>query len=83
MDAFTIEIVHYFYTPSDWEVCGKAYSRSVQMEDGSLRQMGCLERPQLLFGSGGRPECLFAAVADGPGGFDRALNTWNMAIPLK
>lgn len=67
----------------DWDVRGKAYSRVVRMADGSLRHLGCLERPQLLIGSDGRPKCLFAAAADGPGGFDRALNTWNLAIPLK
>lgn len=67
----------------DWKVRGKAYSRCVRMEDGSLRKLGCLERPQLLFDSKGCPVCLFAAAADGPGGFDHAMNTWNLAIPLK
>ena len=29
------------------------------------------------------PIALFAAAADGPGGFDYAENTWNQVIPLQ
>ena len=61
----------------------KAYSRQVVFENGESRRLGCLERPQLLFNEQGEPICLFAAAADGPGGFFKAHHTWNLAIPLK
>lgn len=60
----------------------KAYSRTVRWDDGSQTTQGCVERPQLLFDDQGRPTHMFAATADGPGGFRHALNTWNMVIPL-
>ena len=59
----------------------KAYSRRVAWDDGTVTVQGCLERPQLLFHDG-VPTHLFAATADGPGGFDSATRTWNMVIPL-
>lgn len=59
----------------------KAYSRRVVWSDGSVTVQGSLERPQLLV-QNGRPTHLFAATADGPGGFDHARRTWNMVIPL-
>lgn len=59
----------------------KAYSRKVLWDDGQERIMGSFERPFLLF-QDGRPTHMFVAVADGPGGFREAQNTWNMVIPL-
>jgi hypothetical protein len=59
----------------------KAYSRRVVWDDGAVTVQGSLERPQLLI-ENGRPTHLFAATADGPGGFDNARRTWNMVIPL-
>jgi hypothetical protein len=59
----------------------KAYSRTVTWEDGTVQTMGSLERPFLLF-QNGKPTHLFAAVADGPGGFQQASRTWNMCIPI-
>jgi len=59
----------------------KAYSRTIVWEDGTVQTMGSLERPFLLF-QNGKPTHLFAAVADGPGGFQRASRTWNMCIPI-
>lgn len=66
-----------------WELNSnpKAYSRTVAWDDGSSITMGNLERPFLLFRDG-RPTHLFAAVADGSGGFRNASNTWNMVIPI-
>ena len=61
----------------------KAYSRQLAFVDGSTAQLGSLERPQLLFDESGSPICLFAAAADGPGGFHNASHTWNVAIPLR
>ncbi|OGV63037.1 MAG: glycosyl hydrolase family 43 [Lentisphaerae bacterium RIFOXYA12_FULL_48_11] len=59
----------------------KAYSRTVRWSDGKETTQGSLERPQLLF-QDGKPAFLFAATADGPGGFRAASNTWNLVIPL-
>ena len=59
----------------------KAYSRDVRWDDGQVTVQGSLERPQLLI-DGDAPTHLFAATADGAGGFDVAKNTWNMVLPL-
>ncbi|MBI3987548.1 MAG: glycoside hydrolase family protein [Lentisphaerae bacterium] len=59
----------------------KAYSRTLRWTDGAVTTQGSLERPQLLFHEG-KPTHLFAATADGPGGWQRACHTWNMVIPL-
>ena len=66
----------------NWHLKGKAYSRTITYENGKIFTLGSLERPQLLFGMDGNPKCLFAAAADGPGGFQKAKNTWNIAIPF-
>ncbi len=58
-----------------------AYSRSIRWRDGATTVQGSFERPQLLI-QDGRPTHLFAATADGPGGFWNASNTWNMVVPL-
>lgn len=65
-----------------WEYTHKAYSRNIVM-DGKEITLGSLERPQLLFDKKGTPVALFAAVADGPGGFNNAPNTWNQVFLLK
>ena len=65
-----------------WEYTHKAYSRNIIM-DGREMTLGCLERPQLLFDDNGTPVALFASVADGPGGFSNAPNTWNQVFLLK
>ncbi len=66
-----------------WQVSDPplAYSRHVRWDDGSVTHQGHLERPQLLL-EGGQPTWLFAATADGPGGFQRASRTWNLALPI-
>ena len=68
-----------------WQISSspKAYSREILWDNGKKVKQGCVERPQIFFDETGKPRCLFAAVADGPGGFINANNTWNMAIPLK
>ncbi len=60
----------------------RAYSRNVSFDDGRTLRLGCLERPQLLFDEDGEAKYLFAAAANGPGGFKNATTTWNLAIPL-
>ncbi|MDF2963686.1 MAG: glycosyl hydrolase family 43 [Paenibacillus sp.] len=59
----------------------KAYSREIVWDDGTATRMGNFERPFLLFQEG-KPTHLFAATADGSGGFQNAVNTWNMVIPI-
>ncbi len=58
-----------------------AYSRTVTWDDEQTIKQGSFERPQLLI-KNGIPTHLFAATADGPGGFHKAENTWNICIPL-
>ncbi|MCC5844349.1 MAG: glycoside hydrolase family protein [Verrucomicrobia bacterium] len=60
----------------------KAYSRNIRWTDGTVTTQGAFERPQLLI-QDGVPTHLFAATADGPGGYSLADNTWNMAVPLR
>ena len=67
----------------NWRCEGKAYSRTVSDRSGNVTTFGSLERPQLLFDADGNPEYLFAAVADGPGGFRKAANTWNICLDIK
>ena len=66
----------------NWRSESKAYSRTVSDRRGNVTTFGSLERPQLLFDANGEPEYLFAAVADGPGGFKKADNTWNVCIKI-
>ena len=65
-----------------WQSLGKGYSRKVLWNDGRTIELGSLERPQLLLDSDRQPQYLFAAMADGPGGFEKAKSTWNGVIPL-
>lgn len=60
----------------------KAYSRKLLWENGRATVQGSLERPQVLL-QDGKVTHLFFATADGPGGFDKARNTWNIAIKLR
>ena len=77
----------HFYSRNglDWNLMqpAKAYSRKVVYEGGKVVTLGCLERPQLLFDRQERPSHLFAAAANGPGGFRNADHTWNISIPIK
>jgi hypothetical protein len=59
----------------------KAYSRDVLWDDGQVRRLGSLERPQLLL-EDGEPTHLFAAMADGPGNWLGMTKTWTGVIPL-
>lgn len=66
-----------------WETADepKAYSRTLLWSDRWEIEMGCIERPFLLL-ENNKPTHFYAAMADGPGGFRRAANTWNGVIPL-
>lgn len=59
----------------------RAYSRTIVWDDGTTQTMGNLERPFLLF-QDGQPTHLFAAAADGSGGFANAIHSWNIVIPI-
>ena len=69
----------------DWEIADppKAYSRTIGWTNGDTTTQGSFERPQLLLNEKGQPTHLFAATADGPGGFRNATETWCMVVPLK
>ena len=68
----------------NWQVSDppQAYSKTIHYTDGQTVTLGSLERPQLLLDDNNIPQCMCAAVADGPGGFRNADNTWNVVIPL-
>ncbi len=65
-----------------WEYSHKAYSRTVVDSRGNEIHLGSLERPQPLIEADGSMRYLFAAAADGPGGFRNAANTWNACCLL-
>lgn len=60
----------------------KAYSLTVEWEDGAIEKQGQLERPFIFF-ENGKPTHIFFATMDGPGGFENATHSWNMAIPIR
>ena len=68
----------------DWIISNpaKAYSRNILWNDGTTINLGSFERPQLLI-ENGKPVCLYCATGDGPGGFNNAIHTWNVATPFK
>ena len=59
----------------------KAYSRTVEWENGRVALQGQLERPFILF-EDGRPAYIFFATMDGPGEFENGTRSWNMVIPI-
>ena len=61
----------------------KAYSRTVEWEDGTVALQGQLERPFIYFDEQGRPQCIFFATMDGPGEFENGTRSWNMVIPIR
>lgn len=60
----------------------KAYSLTVEWEDGNIEKQGQLERPFIFF-EDGKPAYIFFATMDGPGGFENASHSWNMVIPIR
>ena len=60
----------------------KAYSKTVEWEDGTIAKQGQLERPFILF-EDCKPTFIFFATMDGPGEFENGTHSWNMVIPLK
>lgn len=68
----------------EWKLADppKGYSKIVKFDNGESIALGCLERPQLTFDADRKPAYMFAAAADGAGSFRKALNTWNIGIPI-
>ncbi|MDR1282528.1 MAG: glycoside hydrolase family protein [Opitutaceae bacterium] len=69
----------------DWTLAvphPKAWTRRVRWDDGHLDALGSVERPFVLFDEHHHPTHLFAALADGPGGFREMTRAWNTCIPL-
>ncbi|CAH8281511.1 hypothetical protein EV196_104220 [Mariniflexile fucanivorans] len=60
----------------------KAYTKTVNWNNGKTITQGQLERP-FVFVENGKPTHIFFATMDGPGGFGNGTKTWNMVIPLK
>lgn len=67
----------------DWHIHEqpKAYSRTIQWDDGTVTEQCNLERPFLLF-QDGKPTHLFLATGSGKKAWE-FTDTWNMVIPLK
>ena len=59
-----------------------AYTKKIRWSDGTVIEMGQLERPFGLI-QNGKLTHLFFATMDGPGGFGNATKSWNMVVPLK
>ena len=60
----------------------KAYTKTIQWNNGKIIKQGQLERPFVLV-EDGEPTHIFFATMNGPGGFGNGTKTWNMVIPLK
>ena len=59
-----------------------AYTKTIHWSDGTMHEMGQLERAFGLI-ENGNLAYLFFATMDGPGGFNNATRSWNMVVPLK
>jgi hypothetical protein len=58
-----------------------AYTKTITWSDGTIQEMGQLERAFGLI-QNGKITHLFFATMDGPGGFNNATKSWNMVVPL-
>jgi hypothetical protein len=58
-----------------------AYTKTIRWSDGTLMEMGQLERAFGLL-QNGKITHLFFATMDGPGGFSNGTKSWNMVVPL-
>lgn len=61
---------------------GKAYSRTIKWDDGTVTTQANLERPNLLF-ENGVPTHLFCATGDGDSFWNFKGLTYNVCIPLE
>lgn len=69
----------------EWELDKNpyAYSKTVKWEDGSVKEMGQLERVSVLLDEKGKVSHIYFATMDGPGGFNNSAKSWNIVIPIK
>ncbi|MFI3169575.1 MAG: glycoside hydrolase family protein [Faecalibacterium sp.] len=67
-----------------WQIADqpKAYSRTLQWDDGTTTVQGHLERPNLLF-QNGKPTHLFAATAASAEPWKFKGTSWSVCMPLK
>lgn len=67
----------------DWKVDKdpKAYSKTIQWDDGSLEKRGQLERPFILF-ENNKPRCMYFSTMDGEGGFENGTYSGVITIPF-
>lgn len=68
-----------------WDIHpGTSFTRNVPWSDGSVHQMGNMDRPFLLFDETGEATHLFVATNDGADvDFLTMRRSWNACIPLK
>ncbi len=66
----------------DIEHGASAYTKNVLWDDGTVTTFGNMERAFLLF-EDGIATCAYFAVSNGTTDFGDAVDTWNLAIPLK
>jgi hypothetical protein len=59
-----------------------AYSKTIRWDNGQTQTMGQLERAFILIEEGVMTHMFFATM-DGPGGFNNATRSWNMALKLR
>ena len=59
----------------------KAYSKTIQWNDGVIEHRGQLERPFILF-ENNKPCCMYFSTMDGIGGFENGTCSGVMAIPF-
>lgn len=71
-------VLFYSLNGTDWNIAKHALvsSLNIKMEDGSIKKLEALERPQLYF-ENGRPKLLLCAVNENLG------HSYNIQIPLK
>ena len=60
----------------------QAYEKVIKWDNGTETVMGQMERVEGVWENGKMTHLSFA-VMDGPGGFDKGSNTWNVIIPLR
>jgi hypothetical protein len=59
----------------------KAYSKTIQWNDGVIEHRGQLERPFILF-ENNKPSCMFFSTMDGAGGFENGTCSSIVVIPF-
>lgn len=68
---------------TDWKMDTdpKAYSKTIQWDDGTIEKRGQLERPFIFF-ENGKPRCMYFSTMDGEGGFENGTYSGIVTIPF-